>query len=116
MDESRFLSPGPMPIRRPQLPNSSMGAPVTLGVVSGTVNAAGLNQPSTPAFGSFRGTPGTQLATLNVLNTGGSTLVRMSVGNPPRRVRMPFTTHPPSTRSATPPPDMNFLPGPKGSS
>ena len=43
IDTSAFLEPGPRATRRAEFPNSWTGAPVVLGVVPGTVKAAGLS-------------------------------------------------------------------------
>jgi hypothetical protein len=41
-EKSKFVEPGPRPICRAEFPNISIGAPVALGTVPGTRNAAGL--------------------------------------------------------------------------
>src|SRR5437588_7610728 len=90
-----------------------MGAPVTLGVVPGTVQALGLKYPSTLWLLNTRGWPATASGTLNVLNIGGITLVRILVGNPLRRLRIAFTCQPPMSLPGRPA-DSQRLPGPKG--
>src|SRR5262249_16689112 len=94
METSAFFGPGPLATRRARFPNSWIAAPGTLGVVPGTLNAAGLKYPSALQLLSTMDGPEIRSATLKVLKTGGRTLVRMSVGKPPRSVKMPFTSHP----------------------
>src|SRR5439155_19328547 len=96
MDASAFLDPGPRVTRRAAFPKFGIAVPVTLGVVPGTLKAAGLKKLSTPGLLTCMLWPETRSATLNVLKTGGRTLVRMSVGNPPRIVTMLLTCHPPT--------------------
>ena len=95
-EKSKLTDPGPRVTRRAESPNIWMGAPVLLGVVPGTRKAAALKKRSGPRSScTCRGSPGTRSGTLNVLKMGGSRLVRISVGKPPRRVVMPLICQPP---------------------